>query len=124
MSVLRLDRPNPDLKDLLLASQVRIGLELKHAARKVFYVSVITIVQSTRFAQTLIKIAVAGAVLAKVRSNNRQRRPVFINARNANWKTKRDRRRASLTLHEFDLDSGCLIRPGELCGCGFAVRKF
>jgi len=58
VAVLRLDRPNPYLKDLLLPAQVWIGLKLVHAAWEVFYVGVIPIVQATRFAQTLERVCI------------------------------------------------------------------
>src|SRR5688572_8348498 len=66
VTVLRLDRANPDLENLLLAAQVRIGLELKHATWKIFYVGVVAVIQSPQFTQTLIEIRAARTMLAQV----------------------------------------------------------
>src|SRR2546423_8384384 len=46
MSIHRLDGSNPDLENLLLASKVRVWLKLKHAAREIFYVGVVAVVQT------------------------------------------------------------------------------
>jgi len=66
VTVRRLHGPDPDLEDLRLAPQIGIGLKLKHAAGKVFDVSVIAVIQPARFAQALIEIAVARTMLAEV----------------------------------------------------------
>ena len=57
-AILRFDRTNPYLEDLLLARNIRIRCHQEHATRKIFDVRVITIVEPTCFAQPLIKIAV------------------------------------------------------------------
>ncbi len=112
MSVRGLNRPNPDLKNLLFATQVRIRSKLKHAARKVFDVNVVAVIQAARFAQALIEIAVAGTMLSEIGLHHRQRRPVFIRARDVDRKTKRDRGGARFALNDFDLGSGFEFRLG------------
>src|SRR5205823_6136807 len=101
MAILWLDRTNPDLKDLLTPAEIRVGLKLKHSAREVFHVSVVAVVQPARFAQALIEIAVAGTMLAKVRSDDGQSGPIFVGAGNRNWKAKRDSGRAGFALHNL-----------------------
>src|SRR5258705_419694 len=103
MSVLGLDRPYPDLKNLLLAAEVWIRFELKHAARKIFDISVIAIVQAARLTESLVKIAIAGTMLAKVGSNDRECRPVLIRSCHVDGKAQRHGCRASFALHDFDL---------------------
>ena len=90
MPILRLDRANPNLEDLLLAAQIGIGCKLKHAARKVLDVRVIAIIQPARFAQALIEVAVTGTMLAKIRSDHCQGRPIFVGAGRVNRKAERD----------------------------------
>src|SRR3989442_841109 len=124
MAILRLDRTDPDLKDLLTPAEIRIGLKLKHSAWEVFDVSVVAVVQPARFAQALIKIAVAGTMLSKIRSDDSERRPVFVGARPGNGKAKRDCGRARFALHNLDFGSQGLSWEGELCGGRFALRQF
>src|SRR5205809_96167 len=112
MTVLWLDRANPNLKDLQVPPQVWIGLKLKHPARKIFDVGVIAVIQAARFAQTLIQITVAGTVLAEIRCNYGQRRPVFISPSHTNRKPKRDGCRTRLTLDDLNLRSGIEFRLG------------
>src|SRR6202158_6004677 len=124
MAVLRLDRANPDLKDLLPTAQIGIGLKLKHAAGKVLDVRIVAIVQTARFAQTLVEIAVTRTMLAEVGSDNRQRRPVFVGPSDANRKAQRDSGRASLALHNLYFRSRKLrwrVNPDD---AGFARRQF
>src|SRR5258705_13481893 len=103
MSVLGLDRPYPELKNLLLAANVWLSFELKHAARKIFDISVIAIVQAARLKESLVKIAIAGTMLAKVGSNDRQCRPVLIRSCHVDVKAERHGCRATFALHNVDL---------------------
>src|SRR5205814_10530977 len=115
MDILWIDRTNPELKDLLMSTKSRIRLKLKHSTRKVFHVSVVAVVQPARFAQALIEIAVAGTMLAKVRSDDGQSGPIFVGAGNRNGKAKRDCGRAGFALHNLDFGSQRLSWESEPC---------
>src|SRR5262245_14952639 len=111
--VLRLDRTNPDLEDLLLAPEIRVGRELKHPAREIFDVCVVAVVQAALFAQLLVKIIVARPVLAEIRGDERQRRPVLVAALDADRKPERDGRRTSLALNSLDPRARREFRRGD-----------
>src|SRR5207244_4292174 len=64
--VLRLDRANPNLEDLLLAIEVRIRMKLEHPSREVLNVSVVAVVQSSNRAKPLVQITVARAMLSEI----------------------------------------------------------
>src|SRR3954471_5632914 len=83
------NRTNPDLKDLLLPREVRVRLKLEHPAREIFDIRVISVVEAAGFAQTLVKMAIAGAMLPKVRSHQGERRIIWIAALHINGKPER-----------------------------------
>src|SRR5260370_41907933 len=124
MAILRFDRTDPYLKNLLTAAEIRIGLKLKHSAWEVFDVSVVAVVQTARFTQALIKIAVAGTMLSKVRSDDSECMPVFVGARQRNGKAKRGCGRTGFALHNLDFGSQRLSWESELCAGRFALRQF
>src|SRR5262249_47412294 len=88
VAVLRFDRTNPDLKDLLRAREVGIGLELEHAARKIFDVGVVAVVQSSGLAQPLVQPPILGTMLAQGGSSHGKRRPIRVTPMNVDGKPK------------------------------------
>src|SRR5206468_12586059 len=77
-SVLRLDRSNPYLEDLLPPPEIRVRLKLKHPSRKVFDVRIVAVVQTADLAQPLVEVTVARTVLAKIRLHEQKRGPIRI----------------------------------------------
>src|SRR5262249_24303855 len=86
--VLRLDRPNPYLKNLLMPSEIRVRRKLKHPSRKILDVRVVPGVQTSNFTKPFVEIAVAGGVLTQIRLHKQKRRPVRIRTGYRNWKAK------------------------------------
>src|SRR5688572_5995147 len=95
----RLDRSNPQLKNLLLPREIRIGLELEHPSGKVFDIRVIAVIQTTLFANALKQAAPAIAVISEVRLSDEQRRKIRIPAPDGDRMADRKRNRPRLLLH-------------------------
>ncbi len=102
MPVLWFDRPNPDLEDLLMPGQIWIRLELIHASRKIFDVSIITIIQTSSLAQPLVEMAVAGTMLPEIRNDQRQRGPILVSLLQIDGEAKRNGCRPGFTLNNLN----------------------
>src|SRR5210317_2502138 len=87
--VVRAQGPDPDLEDLLLPAEVRIGLELEHAAREILDICVVAIVHAAYRTYALVQMAVAGAVFAEPRAHQPQSDPVRITATQVYRETER-----------------------------------
>src|SRR2546423_6342842 len=79
-SLIRRDGANPYLEKLLLSSQIRIRLELEHAAREIFYVRIIAVVKPSRLPQTLVENTVGRTMFAEIRGYYGERRPIRVAA--------------------------------------------
>src|SRR6185312_5415219 len=93
---------------------VRIRLELEHAARKVFDVGIIAVIESAKLAHAIVKPATAFAMLAKPGLRDQQRRKVRVAAFAIERETDRPCDGASILLDDRRLIVVERGGPGEL----------
>src|SRR5215813_11550057 len=96
----RRNRPDPDLEDLLLASQVRLRLEPEHSLREILDVGIIAVFEAAQLAHPIPQAAAAGSMLSQVGLSDEQGWKIGVAPFHVESRAERNRHRARLLLDQ------------------------
>src|SRR5262245_43169574 len=112
----RRNRPDPDLEDLLLTSQIRLRLEAEHTLREILDVSVIAIVEAAYLTHAIPQAAAAGSMLSQVGLSDEQGRKIGVAPLHVESRAERDRHRPRRLLDQDRARASHGLRRGRRTG--------